>query len=226
MADVALSSNTWSKILPKIKQYEATTGRQISSEALEALFKADIDEAYDRSYQNQQLGIEQERLDLDKEAAKDAESAAKTSGAIQLGGTALQAGMLYKSLFPSTPAIKGSIGSTALTTGTTSALTSTATAAEMATGVNLPGTATVTTAGITPTSLLSTIAPAAGVGAIGGLAGNLYTKWKSDSTDDPANVSRRGKWAGAAGGAVAGFAVGGPVGAVVGGIAGALSGGK
>lgn len=119
----AIDSRVFDDILPQIRQYEATTGRSISPGALESLLRAQYRSQAERSLQYAQLGERKREFDIQQEAQekqrKKEAAAARTSGAIQLGGTALQTAILGKAGYLGTTvqgALGGPIGGPAVST--------------------------------------------------------------------------------------------------------------
>ncbi len=62
----AISGETFNRILPSIKQYEATTGRAISDKALKAFSEQEFETAANRAAQNKSLALQEHGLDIQK----------------------------------------------------------------------------------------------------------------------------------------------------------------
>ena len=86
------SKNLVDKILPKIQQYEATTGRKVSRSMMNSLFRQELDVMAERDAQTRALDIQQQTLDLNKQTAADTKSANKAAG---VTGAVSSAGQLY-----------------------------------------------------------------------------------------------------------------------------------
>lgn len=226
MTTQAISSDLFGSILPQIRQYEATTGRKISSEAMRAMLEGSFQAADANANQSQQLALQQESLDFQKSQAKKdlaaQKSAATVSGITQIGGTALQGGMMYKSFFPKTLSAVSTGGESAV--GTSSALAG----GESALGTSATSTASTFGSGVS--SALSTVGSYATPGmvgfGVGSLVGNRMFAGKSKGVRQ-----RAGALSGAASGALAGTFTLGPgfgtvIGGLIGGISGAVGGGK
>lgn len=90
------SKNLVDKILPKIQQYEATTGRKVSRSMMDSLFREELDVMANRDAQNRSLDMQQQNLDLAKQSAADTKSANKVSGIVGAVSTAGNLALGYK----------------------------------------------------------------------------------------------------------------------------------
>lgn len=83
-----------------IRQFQTTTGRRITPEALQALLAAELDVQASRSADNRALELRElaieEDIKLGRERLDAEKNAAKMGGITQLAGTAVQGGMLLK----------------------------------------------------------------------------------------------------------------------------------
>lgn len=240
----AIPKNLFSKIMPQIRQYEATTGRKISQKALQALMKGELNVASERAMRDRDaasvIATRKADLDLRRQALADKKKAAKASGLVQLGGMAIQGGQLLKS--------SGLFGGTKIAETAPVALSTTApTATALSTGAQLQtvGTLTAPTAAVTAPSLTgvaeltapaaTTATTTAGASVMpsapqlaavtaSAKAGGWLGAQKSFQEITPWGGKNTERKAGAAiGGAIAGGMVAGPVGAVVGGLYGLAS---
>ena len=211
----------------QIAQYEATSGRKVSSGALRALYEADLKAKYAQVGETAKIGLLNRELTMKEKEAKAQASAAKMSGAIQLGGLGIQGYGMYKYFNPTkTPvtaplateipshvpglltAQSGAAGPLNIPAATTPSLTGIPSLTPLPTAVTPAATTAATAA--TP-SLLSTAGWAGGVGAGVGMGARALGANKELSVA-----------AGAATGAAYGFMTGGPVGGIIGLVAGAL----
>lgn len=220
----------------RIAQYEATTGRKVSSSLLQAWAREEIASEQDRATQERTLSLGEERLKketaLTERALAGQESAAKTSGLVQLGSAGVQTGML----------LKGTDTGKALASGVKSALgiETAVTPGSIAAATAAPGAVAQTAVGkgigaIVGEGIPGAVAPA-GEAVISGTAaapsmlnfGALMTPMGIGGMAVSMLGEKIGmapRAAGAVGGAMTGFAVGGPIGALIGGTIGAISGG-
>ena len=124
------------RIMPRIKQFEATTGRKIHPTLLDSLIseqlKMESDRASrERAYDIQERGqdLQEQQFAANQEEQKDTAKAAKIKGAIDIGTTAGTLGLAYKAVSkPSAMsellAYQKSLGATptSLTTGAQTAI--------------------------------------------------------------------------------------------------------
>ena len=183
-----------------------------------------------------QLEMEDERLDLAKDAQDAAESAAKIGGIAEIGSTAVLGGMVLKDTSlgakiglggPTTAVPKATAGvgaaeslsggAASFPVGVGGAGTSAATGA-MASPAGIGGVTTHAATGVSAASGI-TGAGAAAAGGVGLGAGFLGAEIGNKVAGDKGAVI-----GGIGAGAGAGFAVGGPYGALIGGVIGGLSG--
>lgn len=98
----AYDSGMMARIMPKIQQWEANTGRKITPQMLEAMMKAELSVAADNAARSDAQAksdtIRQQELDLRKQESDKAASAAKVSGITQAVGTVGQGYLGYKVL--------------------------------------------------------------------------------------------------------------------------------
>ena len=200
------SKNLVDKILLKIQQYEATTGRKVSRSMMDSLFRQELDVMAERDAQSRALDMQQQSLDLQKQSAEDTASAAKVSGIVGAVSTAGELALGYKYLTgpkaatpattttpavgtttvgaqPTTPAVGGQ---TAVTTPTTTGSSPSLTDAQMAydtggtAGGNVGYEAGSSTAAYNPTG--STVGNA-GLGLAAGLATNYVVTQTGEGKD-------------------------------------------
>lgn len=234
---MALSEASLDRIMRKYRQRVATTGIEDPA-YLRQLYEAELSVATQKGLAAQSLVLEEERFkesqrqfeinkDITEKTLEQQEEAAKLTGAVQIGSTAIQAGMLLKDTEIGSKALAGasslipSIGEAAPTITTSSAIPS------AVSGVApVPETVGITTA--TETAPLLGLGSTVGLPALAGFgAGQLGKSITKAGQPGHMGGERLTSGAiGAAGGAMLGFSVGGPLGAVVGGIAGAISGGS
>ena len=228
---MATSDLGFKGLIQQIKQFEATTGRKVSEEAMRGFLGKRLEAELATGIQREELSLRkaQEKrvaanqatqLAQQEEAREVAASAAKTSGIIQTGEAAATLGLLGKDL--------GVFG------GTTPAVTGIPSLAEATAIANQPislGAQTLTAPSVTA-PVLDIGAPAAVETGAGGLAlplagvaagGLIFSEREQLAEKLPGGE----KEIGALGGAIAGAAAGsllGPVGTIVGFSFGAVGG--
>jgi hypothetical protein len=115
----AYSRNLVDKILPKIQQYEATTGRKVSRSMMDSLFRQELDALGQQDLQSRALELQQENIASDRafrdRQLKDQNKAAAISGVAQIG----QAYGTYKlaSGYLNKPSGVPAVGDASATTG-------------------------------------------------------------------------------------------------------------
>lgn len=231
-----IPSDLFGKILPQIRQYEATTGRKISQKTLQALMKGELDAAQQNATNSRLadslIATRKASVDLQKQALTNEKKAAKASGIFQVAGTAIQAGQLLKNsgLFGGAPAtattaapVALSETAPALSTGAQLQTVSSLTAPAVSTTTpSLTGVAELTNPTVTGTTATSGASalpslPQVAVVAASAKAGGWLGAQKSFQEITPWGGQNTEKKAGAAiGGAISGFMVAGPIGAVAG----------
>lgn len=232
------------KFLPNLRQYEATTGRQISDKAMQNYLYAALQTEADRKDRERQFGLQERGLNIQEKAYKDQASAATMKGITDIAGLPVQGYLGYKALqsagvFGKTaPAV-----TTAATTGTAQGLLAGGTApitAQGAVGLSVPeisaglGYGAAETPGLAATfaggetagsGLLGAGAlPALGVGLLSGGAGYGLSKLLHANKDITKGIT--GTAAGIGAGAMLGAeigSIGGPLGALIGGAIGFIS---
>ena len=204
----------------RIAQYEATTGRKVSQQVIEAWAREEIAAEQQRGLQEKQLQLQQRALESDiafkQQALAAQEEAAEASGLVQLGSAGLQAGMLLKD---TEIGKKVGAGVKGLLTGGAEAAVAPGAIAQVV-GEGVPGAvapaltevAAPVAAGEGVVSGVTAVEGAAGFGeaaaglvsplAIGGMALSAFGE----------ELGLSEELAGGVGGALTGFAVGGPVG--------------
>jgi hypothetical protein len=224
---IAYDTRLIDRIKPKINQWEATTGRRISPQVLEALLKSELEVESGKALQSKELALREKAINADIDYRNKAlameEEAGKVGALVDIAG----AGATYslaKSYLGGGPA---KVGGQKAITGVTSTLSEGGQAAIAAASGIGTETLTGTAADFATESFVPAAggAEAAGAGlAVPALAG---TGAKLLSGALGANQEISNVAGGATAGALlgAGTAVGGPVGAVVGGILG-LAGGE
>jgi hypothetical protein len=115
----AYSRNLVDKILPKIQQYEATTGRKVSRSMMDSLFRQELDALGQQDLQSRALELQQQNIESDRafrdRQLKDQNKAAAISGVAQIG----QAYGTYKlaSGYLNKPSGVPAVGDASATTG-------------------------------------------------------------------------------------------------------------
>ena len=239
MATAAIGSSTFSRLLPSIRQYEATTGRKISAAVLEAMLKAEYQEASRTAAESARLELAKSAEERAADEAKAAAKAARVSGGVQIGQTAITTGLLAKQGYLGTTA-QGLLGGApavaptaaeiakdlALTQGAMGAQTaaeSSAIAAGLPTpALNFPGATGVGTAapGAATQGLISPALAYTGAA----VAGYGIGRWSGQAFGSKGAQMRGGVGGGAVAGAAIGTAVLPGFGTILGGIIGGLSG--
>jgi hypothetical protein len=234
------NSDVWSRIRPKIQQWESVSGRRVTPSVLRDWIDAELNVEAGKANQARGLDIQQGYLDLNKEKLSQEQSAATISGIKDLatGGMGLyslgkEAGLWGAKAATVAPAL----GSGLMSTGAQTQLATMVNPAWSAPGLQasvLPAEAAASSsavagaipaAGLTATGALGS----AGAGFLGGyLGGKLgeseafqsITPWGGQKTEKMAGSILGGAAAGAAAGTVIFPGVGTAVGAVIGGISG------
>lgn len=247
-------SGIWSRIRPKIQQWESITGRKADASIIRGLADAEFSAAADKATASRSLDIEQQRVNLAKKQAEDAAKGNTYKGISELAtsgmglyGLGKEAGLWGGAKVPiKTPTMPGGIGTMA--TGETmmggggAQLQLLTPAQSTSASFGTPGIAASTmpeTASVAPSAGGSVMG---GLGAVGAgaaigstlgqvLAKNQYvqktTPWGGEKTERMAASTGMGMAGGALAGAAYGSIAGLPgalVGAVVGGIIGAVGG--
>jgi hypothetical protein len=206
------------QILPRLRQYESTTGRTLSPSIIRALLSESLSVGASKSLQASEIGLQRQRIRAEERAASGAARGQTASGIAQTATSATTLGLLYKGGFFKAPP----------TTGVTDTVLPAAPIAKTTTTgavVNAPGVAG-TASPVAGPSALSTI----GYSAIPAVAGFGVGYGVGGATKDrigtgPSRVASAG--AGAVTGAAIGSVVPGvgtAIGAVVGGAAGYFGG--
>ena len=91
----AYDSQVIDRIMPKLKQWEATTGRRITPAMLESMMRAELGVEADRAQEN---AYRAKGLQLEEQKIKDAKSAAKASSLVQIPTTAANLWLTNKAL--------------------------------------------------------------------------------------------------------------------------------
>ena len=232
------------RIMPRIKQWEATTGRKISQSMLDALMKGQLSAEVDKAQQTRAIDLQEEQFANQKDQQKKADKAAMVKGGVDVLTTGATLGLTYKALSkPSAmseylAATKGGTAAApALTTGAQTAIGGGTAAvggqaalageagslaaydASLAAGAaeGVGSTAGATTGSGVIGAVSPYIAPAA-IALSGRPVGKLIAKTLGTHEKTTQDVTEAAAYAGA------GFMIGGPVGAVVGGIIGGIKG--
>ena len=235
----ALPSQAFTGVQRYLKQRRAT-GQVTSPQSERSAWQAYYDSlAANRNISSmigareRQLDMEEERIDLAKDAQDSAEAAAKIRGVAELGSTAVLGGMLLKDT--SLGAKIGLGGSTTAVPKTTAtpgggaaeSLSGGAAATGGAAAAAYPG------AGLGPAGTPGAAGMAAGPTAAAGITGmsaagaagvGLGAGFLGATVGEKVGGDKGAVLGGMAAGAGGGFAVGGPVGALIGGVIGGLSG--
>ena len=100
MTGYAVNLDFWDRIQPKIRSWEIAHGRSMPKNQYQALVEGELSVATSaaaaRAERGRALDLEQERMDLAKEQAEDAKSAAKVKGITDIGTTAGMGYLAYK----------------------------------------------------------------------------------------------------------------------------------
>jgi hypothetical protein len=103
----AYDSQVIDRVMPKIKQYEATTGRRLSPKMLESLMAAELDveskNATDNAFRSKSLELSERGLALNEKQAKDQAASAKVGGITGLASTAATGYLGYQYLNKPSP---------------------------------------------------------------------------------------------------------------------------
>ena len=216
------------KFLPNLRQYEATTGRQISDKAMQSYLYAALQTEADRRDRERSFGLQERSLAMQDRAYKDQASAATIKGITDIAGLPIQGYLGYKALQSA-----GVIGKGAATNaGVQTMLPGAATAGTAQAGTDglLGGAAPAATAAETAafmgaesagTGFLGTIAPALLPGAAGAGLGKLIGDPIAKALGTHPKTTRDVLSVGT--GAATGFAIGGPIGGLIGGAIGFIS---
>jgi hypothetical protein len=228
-------------IMPQIQQYEATTGRKISRSMMDSLFRKQLEVMAEKDTQTRALDLQQQQINSQDLAAKNAASAAKTSGIVQSVSTAGTLGLGYKYLSQNqpapavgtTPAVAPTsapaVGGQAALTGSTPAVggqsamvgvSAPESVAGSGMGEGLAGTFGEGYGAAGSGIGVGTFAyPAAGA-AVAHALGTPLAKVLNTHPKTTADVAGTSAGAAIGGAMAAGTTVGGPVGAVIGGVVG------
>ena len=94
----AYDASLISRIQPRIKQWEATTGRRIAPTVLDSLIKEQMDAEVDKAQQSRALDLREQEFQNQKEQQDKASDAATVKGAFDMASTAGMLGLTYKSV--------------------------------------------------------------------------------------------------------------------------------
>jgi len=229
------------KFLPNLRQYEATTGRQISDKAMQNYLYAALQTEADRRDRERSFGLQERGLAMQDRAYKDQASAATMKGITDIAGLPVQGYLGYKALqkagiiggtpTPAAPAVTaggaqallpGAVGTTGGVQGSLLGVSTPEAVAGISSGAaetpGLLGTFDAATAGGGFLGTLgSTVLPGAAGAGIGKLVGKPIAKalgMHEKTVSDTLGVL---------GGAGVGFAMGGPIGGLIGGAIGFIS---
>jgi len=86
------------RIMPRIKQWEATTGRKISQSMLDALMKGQLSAEVDKAQQTRAIDLQEEQFANQKEQQKKAAKAASIKGYVDTASTAGMGYLTYKAV--------------------------------------------------------------------------------------------------------------------------------
>ena len=86
------------RIMPRLKQFEATTGRRIHPTMLDSLIREQLAMEGERASKERAYDLQERQIASQEQAQADAASAAKTKGLIDIGTTGLTAGLAYKAI--------------------------------------------------------------------------------------------------------------------------------
>lgn len=86
------------RIMPRLKQYEAVTGRRIHPTMLDSLIREQLAMEGERASKERAYDLQERQIAIQEQAQADAASAAKTKGIVDIGTTALTAGLAYKAI--------------------------------------------------------------------------------------------------------------------------------
>lgn len=103
----ATSKNMLRKLNQYISSYEATKGRKPSPQLVQSFLEAELESQYARAGQDRALGLQEKELGLRESERKDAASAAKMSGAVQVASLGAQGYLGYKYLTKPSPGTGG-----------------------------------------------------------------------------------------------------------------------
>jgi hypothetical protein len=203
---------SWGRIRPRIAQWEATTGRKITSTALRALMEAELNVAAERSNQSQAIGLQREQLALQKKQLGKESAAAVVGGVANLATSGAQLYLLNKYLNLSKPAIApvtpAIAGTPAIDTAT--GVTTTGYGGMAGPGAAVSGAAPTIGATVSSTAIPAVLGAEAGGMVFGGDKGIIGKGEKTQA------------WGRVAGATATGAIIGGPVGAGVGFVVGVL----
>lgn len=86
------------RVMPRIKQWEATTGRRIQPSMLDSLIKGQLGAEADKAQQSRALDIQENQFAFTKEQADKASKAATIKGAFDMATTTGMLGLTYHAL--------------------------------------------------------------------------------------------------------------------------------
>ena len=240
------NSDIWSRIRPKIQQWESVTGRTVPPSMLRSFMEAELNTEANRADKIRALDIQESsrkdladvanrRLDMESKANAVSGIADLATGGLGAYSLGKEAG-LWGAKTPTAgmgATTMGTAGNTLMSGAQTQLAPTTAwntpglaasvmpeatTGAELATTTSAPAVSSSISGSLAPIGLAST---ALGVGA--GMLGKAITGYGREGHMGGERYTSAG--IGAAGGAAAGFAVGGPIGAIIGGVTGLVGGG-
>ena len=94
----AYDASLISRIQPRIKQWEATTGRRIAPTVLDSLIKEQMEAEVGKAQQSRALDLQEQQFQNQKEQQDKASKAATVKGAFDMATTAGMLGLTYKSV--------------------------------------------------------------------------------------------------------------------------------
>ena len=94
----AYDASLISRIQPRIKQWEATTGRRIAPTVLDSLIKEQMEAEVGKAQQSRALDLQEQQFQNQKEQQDKASKAATVKGAFDMASTAGMLGLTYKSV--------------------------------------------------------------------------------------------------------------------------------
>jgi len=80
----AIDPNLVSSIIGRLRQKEATTGKKMTQEELNAIISSALGSQVSRANQAQQLALQQRQISLQEREAKAGARAARVGGAVQI----------------------------------------------------------------------------------------------------------------------------------------------
>lgn len=205
--------DSWTRIRPRIAQWEATTGRKITPAALRAMMEAELSVAADRANQATALGLQKEQLALQKEQLSKESAAAMVGGVANIATSGAQLWMLNKylnktpgvvpAIAPTTSAIPAGTAAITPTIDPVTGLTTNVTTTGFG-GVAGPGAAPTITSVVKGAAIPTLLAAEAGGMVFGGDKGLIGKGEKTQA------------WGRVGAATATGAAIGGPIGAGVG----------